>query len=236
MKRRDGFTLAEVLITLTIIGVISALTLPAIQSNTAASRNRATLKNTMAILSQAAQNNMATEGWNFSHITDECAWQNNPESHNAQDNYSMCGLLNSNLSGETIIGDGSTGIGRPENGVYRMVNGISPLAYGSCIIYQLANGAIVGLEAADPRGKNCRDDGQDNCSGFIDVNGFAGPHREITCANGSKHYITQDNGTPDKSRTCEVERTTNADIFPIKFHGVTVELSSDAARSFLNAR
>lgn len=70
MKRKNGFTLAEVLITLTIIGVISALTLPAIQSNTAATRNRAALKKIMATLTQAAQANVAAEGWNFTNITE----------------------------------------------------------------------------------------------------------------------------------------------------------------------
>jgi len=226
MKRRDGFTLAEVLITLTIIGVISALTLPAIQSNTAASRNRSTLKNTMAILSQAAQNNMATEGWNFTHIVDFCGGSDDDKDHNSIDNYSICGLMNSNLSGETFLGQ--PGYGRPDETGYRPVG---TMGYGgSCICYLLANGAVVGFENSV---RNCTEDSNERCRGFIDVNGLTGPHREITCSNNTKTYLWQND---DRSRTCEVERTTNADIFPIRYHGNTVELASDAARSFLNAR
>jgi len=228
MKRRDGFTLAEVLITLTIIGVISALTLPAIQSNTAASRNRATLKNTMAILSQAAQNNMATEGWNYSHIVDDCNSLNEAKNQNSMDNYSICGLINSNLTGETILNIYGT-----PNG-YRIANGL-PTSYGSMVHYQLANGAIVGLHTLGV-GRNCREDNiNHNCIGYIDVNGFSGPNREIECVGGRKKYSWEDN-YDGRTATCEVERTTNADTFPIAYYGSTIELISDAARSFLNAR
>ena len=225
MKRREGFTLAEVLITLTIIGVISALTLPAIQSNTAASRNRAALKNTMAILSQAAQNNMATEGWNYTHISDSCTGSGEPIDN---EDMSICGLMERNLTGETNLG--IRGAGRPENGVYYCVNSL--WVDGSYAMFLLANGAVVGFQPYEA-GRNCQEDSENRCRGFIDVNGYAGPHREITCANNTKTYLWQND---DRSRTCEVERTTNADVFPIKIHGNTVELASDAARSFLNAR
>lgn len=230
MKRRQGFTLAEVLITLTIIGVISALTLPAIQSNTAANRNRAALKNTMAILSQAAQANMAAEGWNYTHISEACS-DSDFATDNAIDNYSICGLINTNLTGETVIGAIGSG-GRPDanSGTYSSalsadING------GSYVAYLLANGVVVGVPAWE--GLSCLEDDNTRCKGFIDVNGYAGPHREIICANNTKTYLWEND---DRSRACEVERTTNADVFPIRFHGNTVELASDAARSFLNAR
>ena len=228
MKRKQGFTLAEVLITLTIIGVISALTLPAIQSNTAASRNRAALKNTMAILSQAAQNNMATEGWNYSHIVDDCGDVAAAREQNSMDNYSICGLINSNLTGETLLGMNST-IDR-----YSVAEGL-PTSYSAMVHYQLSNGAIVGLHTLG-HGINCREDNIDhNCIGYIDVNGFAGPNRTIECTDGTQKYSWEDDYAA-RTETCEVERTTNADTFPIAFYGTTIELISDAARSFANAR
>ena len=228
MKRKEGFTLAEVLITLTIIGVISALTLPAIQSNTAASRNRTTLKNTMAILSQAAQNNMATEGWNFAHITEVCNGDEG-RNHNAMDNYSFCGLMNSNLTGETYLGYLSSG--RPQNGEYRIPNNL-PCSYSNLIGYQLANGAIIGFHAHQ-WSATCSEANRtgSGCLGFIDVNGLAGPHRVITCTDGTVTHLYT-----DENATCEVDRTTNADVFPFVLYENTVELDSDAARAFLNAR
>ena len=230
MKRKQGFTLAEVLITLTIIGVISALTLPAIQSNTAASRNRATLKNTMAILSQAAQNNMATEGWNFAHITETCNG-NDGKDHNSMDNYSFCGLMNSNLTGETYLGYLNSG--RPVNGSYRTPG--TPCSSGNLINYQLANGAIIGFHANVWLGGTCSEANRTSggCIGYIDVNGIAGPHREITCTNNTKKYLYDRDGV---DATCEVERTTNADVFPFVLYDNSIELLSDAARAFLNAR
>ena len=175
MKRRQGFTLAEVLITLTIIGVISALTLPAIQSNTAASRNRAALKNTMAILSQAAQANMATEGWNYAHINgnNHCGY-NNGQDHNSFDNDTICGILNSNLSGETYLGPVIDG--RPQQNQYRVGtgNGELPGSGQWFASYQLANGAIIGLKAdsnncTESKRTNSTDDSINWCGGYIDV-------------------------------------------------------------------
>ena len=229
MKRQQGFTLAEVLITITIIGVISALTLPGIQANTAANRNRAALKNTMSILSQIAQSNMATQGWNFSNITDICSTTADARAHSVEnDNYSICAMMNSNLTGETNLG--IIGQGRPDGNTYRYVNTIAPS--GNYVGYLLSNGAIVGLETS-LSGNNCQENNNNNCHGFIDVNGLAGPHREITCQNGNIARLWP-NG--DRTSTCTIERNTNADIFPIKYHGSTIELASDAARSFLNAR
>ena len=229
MKRKDGFTLAEVLITLTIVGVISALTLPAIQSNTSASRNRATLRNTMAILSQAAQNNMATEGWNFAHITEFCDGEDGKD-HNSMDNYSFCGLMNSNLTGETYLGLLSEG--RPQDGSYRVPS--TPCSGGNLINYQLANGAIVGFHA-NAWGGSCNENKRtsSDCMGYIDVNGLGGPHREIKCIDGTSKHLADAGG---EDATCEIERTTNADVFPIVIYDSTVELATDAARAFLNAR
>ena len=71
MKKRSGFTLAEVLITLGIIGVVAAITLPAINSNTGATRNRALLKKGLSTFNSAIKMNEARNGWNFSQITGE---------------------------------------------------------------------------------------------------------------------------------------------------------------------
>ena len=64
MKKR-GFTLAEVLITLTIIGVVATMTLPALMTNTAEQQARTGLKKGINTLTEAAQMNLATEGWDF---------------------------------------------------------------------------------------------------------------------------------------------------------------------------
>ncbi|MDD3236639.1 MAG: type II secretion system protein [Candidatus Gastranaerophilales bacterium] len=54
MKIKQGFTLAEVLITLVIIGVIAALTIPALLNNTNKEEYKIALKKAAAILQQAS--------------------------------------------------------------------------------------------------------------------------------------------------------------------------------------
>lgn len=95
--------------------------------------------------------------------------------------------------------------------------------------------SIVGLHTLNT-GKNCRENNIDhNCIGFIDVNGMSGPNRAVTCTDGNVKYSWEDNYN-SRTTTCEVEKTTNADTFPIAYYGSTIELISDAARSVLNAR
>ena len=61
-KMNKGFTLAEVLITLVIIGVIGALTVPSLIQNTQKQEYVSALKKTYSTLSQAAQAIIAEEG------------------------------------------------------------------------------------------------------------------------------------------------------------------------------
>ena len=70
------------------------------------------------------------------------------------------------------------------------------------------------------------------CTGYIDTNGANGPNQVVTCAGGAAPtYIWI-----DPNATCGVDRNTNADIFPIVFFDSTVQLASNAAIAYFNAR
>lgn len=60
--KRFGFTLAEVLITLVIIGVIAAMTIPTLMNNTNQQEFRVGLKKAVSALNQAMSLNYALEG------------------------------------------------------------------------------------------------------------------------------------------------------------------------------
>ena len=62
MMKKNGFTLAEVLITLAIIGVVATLTLPALMTNTQEQQARTALKKGINTLTEAAQMNSAIAG------------------------------------------------------------------------------------------------------------------------------------------------------------------------------
>ena len=62
-RRNSGFTLAEALITLVIIGVIAALTIPAILINTEQHEYKSSLKKALSALNQVIELNIALEGY-----------------------------------------------------------------------------------------------------------------------------------------------------------------------------
>ena len=61
MKKR-GFTLAEVLITLAIIGVVAALTIPSVISNSQQQEFKTGLRKAVSVLNSAITMNMAIDG------------------------------------------------------------------------------------------------------------------------------------------------------------------------------
>lgn len=69
MMKKQGFTLAEVLITLVIIGVIAAMTLPSLLGGTNKQEIKTGLQKAMSTLSQAVTLHYALTGEDFSTIT-----------------------------------------------------------------------------------------------------------------------------------------------------------------------
>ena len=88
--KKNGFTLAEVLITLAIIGVVATLTLPALMTNTAEQQAKTALKKGINTLTEAAQMNQSIAGFDYASLTSN--------STNETDAQSLYGLLASRAS------------------------------------------------------------------------------------------------------------------------------------------
>ena len=73
-KNKKAFTLAEVLVTLTIIGVVAAVTVPTLSHNTTKHATINTLKTTYSILSQAIHRAQADYGDASEWITENERW------------------------------------------------------------------------------------------------------------------------------------------------------------------
>ena len=69
--KKNGFTLAEVLITLAIIGVVATLTLPALMTNTQEQQAKTALKKGINTLTEAAQMHQAIAGVDYSSISSD---------------------------------------------------------------------------------------------------------------------------------------------------------------------
>ncbi len=66
--KKNGFTLAEVLITLAIIGVVATLTLPSLMSNTQEQQAVTAFRKAMNTLNEVAQMNAAVDGFDYGGI------------------------------------------------------------------------------------------------------------------------------------------------------------------------
>ena len=66
--KRQAFTLAEVLITLGIIGVVAAMTIPTLISNTNGAQFKTAYKKALSTLNQAAIMNIALDDYDFSSL------------------------------------------------------------------------------------------------------------------------------------------------------------------------
>ena len=68
MMKKNGFTLAEVLITLAIIGVVATITLPSLMSNTQEQQAVTAFRKAMNTLNEVAQMNAAVDGFDYGGI------------------------------------------------------------------------------------------------------------------------------------------------------------------------
>ena len=71
MMKKNGFTLAEVLITLAIIGVVATMTLPTLMNNAGEQQYKTGLKKAINTLTEAGQMNDAIAGYDYSSCIDQ---------------------------------------------------------------------------------------------------------------------------------------------------------------------
>lgn len=242
---KKGFTLAEVLITLGIIGVVAAMTIPTLIQNTNSVRFATQFKKSVSTLSQAALMAQAQYDMDYSLVENASSDSSCASDTLAGNNKTMCGLFNNTLAGHTYQGvygsvGGANATGKYE---YTKKSSMDPTGF---LMYALADGSIVGF---NPNAKNCAlgagnvldntmltqasgeagetAGGLANCLGFIDVNGVNTPNREVTCASGT--------ATLNPKTPCGLATTGSAlgDVYPIVFHDGTVEPATDAARAVL---
>lgn len=214
MTKRFGFTLAEVLITLGIIGVVAAMTMPTLMNSTQGAQYKAAYKKALSALSQAVTLNVALDEWNFADATG-----NTP--------YTITEMLSSRMNVvRTEVGP--TNVKDSKGATYKAVKGAgsaqgvdadvsidganTTLFFNDGIMFSYPT-ATAGCTKAD--GATAK-----TCTGFIDVNGVKAPNRIVQCDNA--------NAT---ATNCEVKNPT--DVYPVIFYDQTVLPNSTPARAVL---
>ena len=256
MNKKFGFTLAEVLITLGIIGVVAAMTIPTLIQNTNSVKFATQFKKDISTLSQAALMAQAQFDTDYGSTTVKCGSSTSGstttgtaggETLATGTDASICGILNTTLAGKTYLGLGSAVKSASDSSKSYTwgTAGMKTLTgkLNNMHVYTLADGSLIGVPkdgvgcSLEPGAAlNSTVLGSSgtlkNCVGFIDVNGTALPNKEVQCSG--------DNGqTPttvlDPSSPCTVTNKASdiGDIFPIVYHDGTVEPASNAAKAVL---
>ena len=219
MTKRFGFTLAEVLITLGIIGVVAAMTMPTLMNSTQGAQYKAAYKKALSALSQAVTLNVALDEWSFADADNTT--------------YKLEDMFNSRMNvvrqetGATNIKD-SKGqdykVAISAAGKLQGVTGTSLSIAGTNTTLFFNDGIMFTYDPA--ASTNCTNaDGATPkiCKGFIDVNGVKAPNRLVQCDNAD--------ATATK---CEIKNPT--DVYPVMFYDQTVLPNSVPARAVLYSK
>ena len=81
MKKFNAFTLAEVLITLGIIGVVAAMTMPTLMNSTNGAQYKTAYKKALSVLSQAVVLNVALDDYDLFQATSTATGTNDGNSN-----------------------------------------------------------------------------------------------------------------------------------------------------------
>ncbi len=220
MTKRFGFTLAEVLITLGIIGVVAAMTMPTLMNSTQGAQYKAAYKKALSALSQAVTLNVALDEWSFADADNNI--------------YKLEDMFNSRMNvvrqetGNTNIKDSKDNtyqVAVSAAGKLQGVTAGTPIDIAATNTTLFFNDGI--MFTYDPAAStNCTNaDGATPkiCKGFIDVNGVKAPNRIVQCDNSD--------ATATK---CEIKNPT--DVYPVMFYDQTVLPNSVPARAVLYSK
>ena len=226
MTKRLGFTLAEVLITLGIIGVVAAMTMPTLMNSTQGAQYKTAYKKALSAISQAVTLNVALDGSSFADTVAGTA--GSTEKPTGGD--SIASILGSRMNivkpaaSATAGGYTSfpgkistkvcTGEGENQTCETKDVEPDTFLFFNDGIMF-----AFLSSSKDDETIST-----KNHCLGVIDVNGVKGPNKIVSCDNST-------GGSGEGATACKVSNPT--DIYPVEFYDQTILPASDAARTVL---
>ena len=207
MTKRFGFTLAEVLITLGIIGVVAAMTMPTLMNQTNGAQYKAAYKKALSAIAQGVTLNVALDGGSFADTTAASAGD-------VKTAGSVAKLLNDRMN--IVKASNTAGYTLPSSIAYECDS--DKFASSACTASTVTpdtylffnDGSMFAIEAGSTACTAGVDGGTAKvCHGFIDVNGAKGPNKVVTDASHP------------------------TDIYPVEFYDQTILPASAAAKAVL---
>ena len=221
--KKNGFTLAEVLITLAIIGVVATLTLPALLTNTAEQQAKTALKKGINTLTEAAQMNQAVAGFDYASLTVAGVGADNTETQ------SLYGLLSQRASVDYTKSKKASDIKLSSNAndTYGTYKGGTTIDNGNYALFFRDGSALLFPENTvtdEDAAKMQEDNLVYGIKVIYDTNGTKGPNILSNCDSAAK-------GKEDAStNTCTPKSRVIKDQFGVRLRGGYAVPNGPAAR------
>ncbi|MFR1671642.1 MAG: type II secretion system protein [Candidatus Gastranaerophilaceae bacterium] len=228
-----GFTLAEVLITLGIIGVVAAMTMPTLINNTNGEQYRAGFKKTLSALNQAVTANFALDNYDFADATINGNANNNISENIIKKRMKVVSYYKQETEQTHMPIDDDK-----KNGYYVLYPTTFYFNDGSSFSFESSsaeNCTKTNLYAGKLESNDDIIYDKSACIGYIDSNGKKGPNKIITCDKSTSYNkldIFKKGDDDTSSDDCTVSRV-NGDIYPVMFYDHTVVPATPAARAVL---
>ena len=225
MRKISGFTLAEVLITLGIIGVVAAMTMPTLMNSTQGAQYKAAYKKALSALSQAVTLNVALDEWSFADLdTDDYTLANMLSARmNVVRTACQSGCPEKSSEIKNAKGDATYSVSVGTAGALQdMTAGV--IAEGNTTLF-FNDGIMFSYDPAKATHCTMADGAEANkCYGFIDVNGIKAPNRVVQC----------DNKDATDESDCQIKSPT--DVYPVVFYDQTILPSTVPAKAVLYSK
>ena len=231
MHKKLAFTLAEVLITLGIIGVVAAMSIPTLIANTNSAKFSSQFKKSIATLNQAALMSQAQYDFDFAGADSACSDDGFDDPKTLA---SVCALLNGTLAGGSIK-ELSDNYNLNNNGIYTsdIVHKEGMIAYqmadGSMFVFPKATKSGCTVEPGQSIDDNIWNLIEGGCYGYIDVNNTSMPNTEVNC--GDYSIVTT---TPSSPCLVAKNSAQMTDIYPVVYHDGVVQPATNAASYVLS--
>lgn len=215
MKKHAGFTLAEVLITLGIIGVVAAMTIPTLMSNTGKAEFKTAFKKMISAVNQAVTLSVAIDYMDFGDAT----------AGTGQD--SVFEILRKKMQ-----------IAKTESSSVDDVKRMFGDTGNSNYTIFFADGMVLSYPQSMSNCTNYNNISMKGCAGIVDVNGVKNPNRLSNCqysaASGTLSTVTNDSSiSGSNSGFCGEENTFVSDQYSVRFKGQQLIPNGYAARYVL---
>ena len=214
---KKAFTLAEILITLGIIGVVAAMTIPTLMSNTGKAEFTTAYKKIISAVNQAVTMSVAIDYIDFG------------DTNSGTGTDSIYGILSKKMQIAKTVDGTNDEVCR----MFKDTAGACDSSVTNNYTLFFADGMAISYPKSAEKCTSAQYR-QDKCKAIVDINGSKGPNKLSHCkwADGADPNQEADNATSDTD-LCTESNAYIADHFSVQFKGQQLIPNGNAARYVL---